>query len=154
MNTTKELTLESIASEASKFFVRKEREDKTPYYCCKDDTPDWIHDLVSEAHGGKLPDDYIYNWIDSALSNIATGDMTEDNLFEYADREIDCYTPDLTSWLNSRCDRVYYLTQAIKERGATDGFQALTLAQFEEIWEVFQSVLNSIQKRLEEEVNA
>lgn len=149
MKTTEEVTIESIATEASKHFIRKTRDDGETYYCCDDTTPEWITDMVYEAHGDKLPDDYVYNWIDSVLSHIADG-MTEDDIHEYIDSEVDCYTSGLTTWLNSRNDRIYYLTQALEEHEPTDGFNALAIAQYEEIQEVFLSVLNSIQERLTE----
>jgi len=145
---TKELTLESIAAEASKFFVSKTKDDGKNFTIYTDDRPQWVEDLVFEAHGDKLPDDYIYEWIDSALKSIAGG-MTEDNIYDYVDSEVDCYTSGLTEWLNSRNDRVYYLTDALNQCEQTDGFELLGMAQYQEIGEVFNSVLNSITERLE-----
>lgn len=49
--------------------------------------------------------------------------------------EPDIYTSDLTTWLGSKNDFIYYLTDAIKE-GAQDGFQALSMAQSKYIYEV------------------
>ena len=146
----KELTLESIAKDAGGYFEQRTRDNGEKFYCTVDNTPDWITDMVREAHGDKLPDNYIYNWADSALDNIATGDMTEDNIHEYIDSEVDVYTAGLTAWLHSRCDRVYYLTEALDDFEPKDGFQALSMAQYAEIREVFNSVMGSIQARLEE----
>ena len=40
------------------------------------------------------------------------------------------YTSDLTEWLNTSNNYVYYLTDAISEFGARDGFEALAFAYY------------------------
>jgi len=60
--------------------------------------------------------------------------------------EPDVYTSDLTNWLGSRNDFVYYLTEAITEYGAQDGFQALAITQ--QIWkqEVARAIYEAFTK--------
>ncbi len=144
------MTTQELAKQALDCFVRKEREDETQFTCLKDEHPEWVQNMVHEAHGAKLPDDYCYSWIEAALQNIVDNGMDEDSIFERIDNEVDCYTSGLTEWLNSRNDRVFYLTEALEEVGMTDGFQALSMAQFKEISEVFGSVLQFLNGKAEE----
>lgn len=149
MKTATEATLENVADDTSKYIVRGTRDNGDVYYHSVDDTPEWIMDMIREAHGDKLPDDYVYNWIDSALSAISDG-MTEDDLYERVDSTVDSYTAALTAWLASDVNRVYYLTEVLEENDVKDGFSALAQAQYREIEEVFMSVLNAIQTHVDE----
>mgnify|MGYP001558893181 CR=1 FL=1 len=146
---TTEATLVSVAADANKYFIRKTRDNGEDYYCTVDDTPEWIMDMVREAHGDKTSDDYVYDWIDTALSDIADG-MTEDDVYAHVDNTVDSYTSSLTAWLASDVHRVYYLTEVLEESNVKDGFAALAQAQYREIEEVFSSVLNSIQARVDD----
>ena len=57
------------------------------------------------------------------------------------------YTHELTAWLNSNCTRADYLTQAQQECGPIeDGFELLATAQLYEKYEVFHSVLASLER--------
>ena len=58
------MELQELAREAYGYFITKKRADDTSYICTKDETPDWVREMVFEAHGDKLPDDYVYDWID------------------------------------------------------------------------------------------
>ena len=72
---------------------------------------------------------YMFAW--EALNAITEANAkTEEQAHEAIDQiEPDVYTSDLTSWLNESNYHVYYLEQAIKEYGATSGFQILAVAQ-------------------------
>ena len=150
MKATEEAaTLESVATDAGKYFIRKTRDNGEDYYRTVDDTPKWIMDMVWEAHGDKFSNDYTYDWIDTAIINIIDG-MTKDDIYENANMMINGFTSGLTAWLNSDIRRVRYLTKVLEESNVRDGFNALTQAQYREIEEVFTSVLNSIQARVDE----
>jgi hypothetical protein len=92
-----------------------------------------------------MPDDYRYKFIENSLQYIADQDEDADDL-DCPEIEADIYTSDLTKWLHSRNDRVYYLTEALEEYEIKDGFQALQEAQLREREEVFYSVLNSLRE--------
>jgi len=146
-------TIQTIAEEMYNNFESAKRKDDTIYYRTKKDI-DWQRDIVYEAHldGDRLPNDDIYNRIDTFLS-IFSGldeDATEEDFRELIyEAEADCYTSDLTSWLNANNNNVYYLTQALEEFEAKDGLQALSIAQKQYIEEIGNGLLNGIIKHLE-----
>jgi len=149
VKATRELTIRDIAKEAKRHFKVGTRYNGSKFIYYHDITPQWIRNMVSEAGRYKLADDYIYYWVDSALSSIVNG-MTERNISAYINTDWDaerCIS-DLTMWLNSGTKRVCYLTKALEESGETDGCRALALAQYKEIEEIFVSVLNSVRERL------
>jgi hypothetical protein len=92
-----------------------------------------------------MPDDYRYKFIEDALIMIADQDEDADDL-DCPEIEADSYTSELTKWLHSRNDRVYYLTEALEEYEIKDGFQALQEAQLREREEVYHSVLSSLRE--------
>jgi len=95
-----------------------------------------------------VPDDTTYKFIQEAIDAISecADNATEDNIRDRLNEiEPDCYTSDLTSWLNERADHVYYLTEALEESGTKDGFQALSIAQGIQIHEVGEAVLSALQ---------
>ena len=64
--------------------------------------------------------------------------------------EPDCYTSDLTSWLNSNSRNVYYLTEALEEMEIRDGFQALSYAQSRYIDEIGYAIIDGIDELIGE----
>lgn len=61
--------------------------------------------------------------------------------------EADIYTSDLTSWLNSDNRHVYYMTEAVTELGAKEGFQILSGAQYlwkQEYYHLFNTILEHL----------
>lgn len=60
--------------------------------------------------------------------------------------EPDVYTSDLTAWLNEDENNVNYLTDAIKEFGITDGFQAISQAQAMWKYDIYLVLLESVIK--------
>ena len=146
-------SIQDKAAEAAAWFVTDTRDNGDVFIKTKDDRPEWLTDLIHDAHGDKFSDDYRYQFISEALDAIAdsgeTEDDAQDRIYEI---EPDVYTSALTAWLNSRADRVYYLTEALEEMdGMCDGFQLLAWAQNREQMEVAQSVLASLAKLTEED---
>lgn len=101
-------------------------------------------------------DDYHFNWIDSAFKNIA--DWIEQrkgkidlDYYDYNSCQPDCYTSQLTEWLNSRNDRVYYLSEILEEIGIKDGFELLSLAQTKEMDEVYNIAVRVTEYIIENE---
>jgi hypothetical protein len=115
---------------------------------------------------GFKSDQYTTAWLRSFLSDFASRvdigvrydeDEIDDKLSElveqFVDSEVDSYTGNLTEWLASDENRVYYLTEAI-ENGATDGFSALSDAQaieIQEIADIGRSFLESFIERMPED---
>jgi hypothetical protein len=111
----------------------------------KDNIDKNLHDFcIRLVYDNKAGDDYTYQWVWTALEIISNAN-NEDEIQElFNEQEADIYISDLTRWLHSRCDRVYYLTQALEELEVKDGFQVLSMAQYCEMQEVFQDVLNQL----------
>lgn len=68
--------------------------------------------------------------------------------------EADVYTSDLTAWLSSAVSRMEYVNEAVSQGlVSTEDFDlssALQAGQLEEKREVFESVLNSLNNRVDE----
>jgi hypothetical protein len=139
------------ASEAQEYFVTDKRADGNSFIKLRSDAPQWLKDLVREAHRDMLPDDERYRFISDAFTIIAESE-DEDEFMERLDSDVDVYTSDLTGWLHSRNDRVYYINEVIEEWGEVDdGFKLLAMAQYKERSEVLYDVLKGLQDRFEDE---
>lgn len=109
----------------------------------------------SEDKGVLNPfNDYTYEWLNSFLYSVIDllrsgvysdfeelQESIQEKIPEWADSETSVYTHDLTSWLNDNNSNVYYLTEASKEYGETDGFKNLQMAQFKAIEELYNNAL-------------
>jgi hypothetical protein len=137
-----------LAKEALGWFITDTRDNGEEFVKTKEGRPDWLRNLIFTAHGGMMPDDYRYKFIENSLQYIADQDEDADDL-DCPEIEADSYTSELTKWLHSRNDRVCYLTEALEEYEIKDGFQALQEAQLREREEVFYSVLNSLRELCE-----
>ena len=138
-------TVNELAREALEWFETGTRDNGEEFVKTKEGRPDWLKNLIFTAHGGMMPDDYRYKFIEKSLQYISDQDEDADDL-DCPEIEADSYTGDLTAWLHSRNDRVYYLTEALEEYEIKDGFQALQMAQLRERGEVYYSVLNSLRE--------
>ena len=68
--------------------------------------------------------------------------VLHENRSEIVDSLVDVYTSDLTEWLDSNNNNVYYLGEAQKELGIQeDGFKLLAMAQYMAIDEIFSEVI-------------
>jgi hypothetical protein len=105
-----------------------------------------LHDIcIRLVYGNnKAGDNYTYQWTWTALDIIANAKDEDEIQDLFNEQEASIYTHDLTAWLHSRCDRVYYITQAINEYDSKDGFQVLSTAQYCEMREVFEDVLSQL----------
>ncbi len=146
-------TVNELAKEALGWFIVDTRDDGEKFTKTKDGRPDWLGNLIFTAHDGMLPDDYRYKFIESSLQYIADQDEDADDL-DCPEIKANSYTSELTKWLHSRNDRVFYLTEALEAFEMKDGFQALQMAQLREREEVYYSVLSSLRELCEEEQEA
>jgi hypothetical protein len=146
------MTIQEKAAEFARHFETRTRDNGDTFVCCTDDAPQELKDLVHTTHaihathGGMLPDDWRYQFVSDALDLLADCENPDD-----ADPEVDIYTYDLTAWLHSRVDRVYYLTEALEAGSINDGFALLSYAQYLERCEVLNSVRSSLENLIEEE---
>jgi hypothetical protein len=110
-----------------------------------------LKDSVFAAHADRLPSDWIFDKYNSILDaigqyDVKSSDDLEENRPEIVDGLVSVYTGELTEWLNSHNENVYYLTEALEEYDEKDGFKALMLAQYKAIDEIFGEVVNLLTK--------
>jgi hypothetical protein len=150
------MTLDQLAHEAYDQFEYAERPDGETFERLKDGAPEWVHELVREAHGEFLPDDWRYDAIKSALAHIYdTGPEDADDVdpHEFADQHVDVYTSARLAWLSSNLQRASYVDEAASEGlidPDTDEVGRIGVGQYMEALEVMGSVLESLRERLEE----
>ena len=96
-------TAERIQEKASKLYdalERVKRTDDSEYVRLKDGSPEWMTDVIREAHGDMFPDDWKYTLIERAAAIIAENE-SEDDWSSGVDQAVDVYTGQLTHWLTS-----------------------------------------------------
>lgn len=104
---------------------------------------------VREAHGERLPDDFIYSAYCELLEKIAEYDADKMKSADYLEQmrsEIvagccDVYTADILHWLASDVRNVYYLGEAMEE-AQNDGFELIQRAQYRAYDDVMGYVIN------------
>ena len=142
------MELKEVAKTALNYLEIKEIRN-TRIWVQKDVVPEWFFNLVHDAHGDFLPDDYKYSFIHDSLCIIAYSESEED-YFEAIDQDVDIYTSALLAWLSSNIDRVQYINDVLEEYpDIRTGDKLLMIAQFKEREDVFNSVLNSLNKQIE-----
>jgi hypothetical protein len=152
-------TIHSLAGEAYDCFERRERDNGDSFVSLKDNAPEWLSDLVRDAHGDFLPDDWRYASIRSALGAIhdAGEDADVDDLsFEFADSNVDTHNAARCEWLASHLARGFYCDDAVNEGLVADDsgiFTRIGIGQYIESREVFESVRRSLSDRLDEMID-
>lgn len=162
MSETKTQTISGLAGEAYGYFETRKRGDEPDaerFVSLKDERPDWLQELVFEAHGhgDYLPDDWRYQTIRDAIGHIhdsgaESADDLEDSAHEFADQNVDVYTGSRYAWLASNLRRSGYVDEA-RDEGLigpdADVAEQIGVGQYEESREVFASVLQSLAERLD-----
>ncbi len=163
-----ETTVHTLATEAASWFETATRTDGENYTRCKPGVPGWVTDLVYDAHGDMLPDDWRYSAVRDALDAIdeAGEDADLDDLsFEFAVGAVDVYTGARLAWLASHLSRPGYVDEGIEEMGGgrmSDGeygrgggeplgvIDMIGHGQYREAHEVFSSVRTFLETRADE----
>ena len=140
------MTTQTAAAEALAHFTQDTRKDGERFYLLTDDAPEWVRDLVHDAHGDFMPDDFRYAMVRDSLDAIGAGDEDGDELDDPV------YTADLLAWVSSNLQRVGYVDDAASEYGHGDGLVSmLTSGYAMEQREVFDSVRESLESHVDEE---
>lgn len=150
-----EKDLQVVINNYLKQFTTKKRGEET-IIIFKDNASEELKNSVFEAHGERLPNDWIFSKYQSILADMSgytmvSMDDIEENRAEIIDGLVDVYTSDLTSWLNDSNYNVYYLTEALEEMEIKDGFKALQMAQYKAIDEIYSEVVNLLENGKEGE---
>lgn len=159
MNTTT-TTVQSLARTAAQSFETARRatgdtetgprEDGEEYVRIKKGSPDWISEMVHEAHGEMFPDDWKYACISAACEWIAENDDPKGGASEFADQYVDVYNSDRIAWLASHGARQGYCDEAQEEWGADAGagvIDRIGWGQFFEANEVYGIVLDFLERQ-------
>src|SRR3990167_6138481 len=110
-----------LAEKNEHFFVSKSRKkegDDSEYTSLADDAPEWLRDIVHDAHESMLPDDWKHEFISDAFDAIAGGEPGD---LDSPELEADIYNHDLLRWLSSNLNRISFVDEAIEEYGDVTG---------------------------------
>jgi hypothetical protein len=146
--------IQDKAREAYDWFEIAKRDEADPessFVRLKDGAPEWITQLVYDAHGDFLPDDWRYDKIQDALEFIMDVEYPDDGSSEFADGAVDIYTADRIKWLGSNLNRASYCDEAARDYGhGIDIVSMIGWGQCMEAEEIYASVLNSLTKQTED----
>lgn len=136
-----------LARRMSSRFTRRTRPDGGQYTILTDAADEWMRDVIREAHGSMLPDDWRYDAIASAVEFIADNDDYDDRLDEWADGYVDVYTAGLIEWVGSNLARPGYVDAYYDETGdsRTDFATDLMRGQFTEAREIIDLTLRALE---------
>lgn len=122
------------------------------FYALKDNSPEWMTDVIHAAHGDSFPDDTIYKTIRDIASHLS--DLDEDtDLYDAVDSineiEPEIYTAKLTHWLSLSLEHYQYMQQAMDELGPfTDAFALLQAAQKRQIQAIGNALVDALDDTL------
>lgn len=142
--------LQTNAKKGRSMFEYQTREDGSGFESFKNeyikaDGADTLYKALSDAiHEFGGDDDFAYDQVTTALDEFAECETREQAEQVIDELEGDAYTSSLTAWLDKHNAHVYYLSEALSEYGANDGFQALSLAQMLAKRELYNAVLEAI----------
>lgn len=145
-------SVQTLAKQVLGMVSQGTRDNGDTFKMLNENAPEWMQDLVQDAHAGSLPDDHSYEFIFEALNAIVDAD-DEDSARESI--EGDTYNRDLLTWLSSSLNRAAYVDQAVNDQyidvsSGFNVFDTMRTGQWIEKLEVFDSVLESLQNRLDE----
>jgi len=137
-------TIQEKATEALTWFTTGERistDTGRAIVIPKDDKPEWITELCHKAHGDFMPDDWRYEMIHDALTELAESD--EPDAWNI---EPPIYTFDLLRWLSSNLNRVAYCDEAEGQRdsGMVESMMAGYNSEQREVYGTVESFLEAL----------
>ena len=138
-------TIEQLAAEMNAQLESKVRDNGESFACLKDGRPDWMEEAAHAAHGDMLPDDWRYEFIEDALTQMENGDTDPDDISQRY-----CRTHQQTGWLHSRNDRHDYCDEVRENYGEwTSGIMALIAAGMQaEYEETFRLLYEFLENRV------
>ena len=141
-------SIQDKARAASEWFELATRDDDSSYVRTKDGAPEWVTEIVYDAHGDLLPDDWRYEVIRDAFEFIAEADDPDDGEGEFADSAVDVYTGARFAWLSSHLSRQGYVDEAADEFGSREAGHSIAdeigLGQYMEAREVYGLVMQGL----------
>ena len=153
--TTRPATPQEWAATASPWFTGGKRDNGDTFRKLKDGAPEWLSDLVREAHGDMMPDDYRYGMIEGAIDAIAEGDEDEeDAAYRFSEGVPHDSNFQRFRWVQSHGSRPWYVDQANEANGGRwpEGgiVEAIRYGWEAEALEVYDLVLAFLESHTEE----
>lgn len=109
-------------------FETRQRDTGEEFVCLVDGSPDWMRDAIREAHGGRMPCDYLYRACKAAVDHFAETleesgremlDDSHDAAFDFAESFVSVYHADRFAWLADHLDN-HQLVDQMREEGMVD----------------------------------
>lgn len=147
-------TIQDLAHGASSHFETRKRKNGEEFVALKKGSPEWMTDMVREAHGSMMPDDWKYAFALEALRAIAETESDDEAIEAVQELEASIYTNELMQWLSSNLERAGYVDEAVENYGghSDQGIVGdIGLGQMAEKQEVGYSILSTLRDRAEEE---
>lgn len=140
--------LQVAAAAALPYLMRTKRADGESTFTLAITAPDWVREMVREAHSGELPNDWRYKMIGEAVEAIAhpydSGDISETE--EIVNGYIDTNRARLAQWVADCPSRFYYVDSYLSECGGkTDAWDLLIGAQALAIAETVQIIHRALE---------
>lgn len=126
------------------------------FYYLPNNAPQELLEAVRNAHGEKLPSDWIYETFVNLLQKVTEYTIENiDQLREYAheivDGSVDIYTHELTLWLHEE-QALEHLSQVMASHSYSEedgAWQVLAATQYSAIDEIMQHVIDLIENNLD-----
>ena len=144
-------TVQELAKVARCAFTLETRDDGSKYWTYGHCKPDWLYELVQEAHGGTgpegmMPEDYRYQFIVEALDALEEAEDPDEARDGY---EFEHRNYALALWLGSHGHRFSYCDQWAEEYGQPeDTYNLLAGGHLAERLEVLELVRGSLEAHL------
>ena len=129
--------LNKISLEVLNHFYKRESDD---LWFKKDDSPEWVQDMVRDAHGDLFPNNHSYQFIVEALNAFTNYDDPEIAISEI---ESDPYYSQLIDWLGSDTTRMLYADDGMAENPSSI-MDIISYGQIGEKRDVYYSVLKHL----------
>jgi hypothetical protein len=133
-------------------FEPRTRDDGSTFWTTRDDAPEWVSDIVRDAHDGAFPCDWRYDKIADLAHDIGqAADPDDIDATEWADRAADVYNADLIRWL-SIAGAVDAVDMAAEEWGMdTRGvMQSIVTGQCYMLYQIASGVLYALRERYDD----
>ena len=148
-------TIQELAQEVLSNMETKTRDTGREFFCLKDHKIEWMVDLCRKAHDGTMPNDFVYDVIESSLYWIkdqegADAQSIREQIFEDNLIEPEIYNSELLEWVSSNLNFGEYVTEAMRDYNAKDFWEALQYGnqRFKET--IFNNVLDSLDEQLKQ----
>lgn len=141
------MTVETLATAMAAAFETRTRTNGDSFVCLKDDSPEWMTDIVRAAHDGSLPDDWTYQAVRECVDLLADGADPDDTA-----PEPDVYTSELLKWAPGHVDLI---DQTMADFGPFSSLcDLLMAAQGETLRSIMATIGAALAERAEEEEDA